>query len=311
MGAPMRAEAQDEDLVRLYLDNIGKYPLLTKEDEVHLSRQIEAGRWAREELAQGKVSSARKRQLLKEIAEGETATEQFIKSNLRLVVSIAKKYQSCDLSLLDLVQEGNLGLIHAVGKFDGRKGFKFSTYATWWIKQAIGRGIDNTSRTIRLPVHAGDQVRRLLRARSQLEAQLGHVPSTAELARSMHMPEEEVAELLLHGSEPVSLDTPVGPEGENELGDIIADLSSPTPFEAVTEAMMSGEVDKLLSILDVREREILRLRYGLDQGDPRTLEEVGTSLQLTRERVRQIERAALSKLRHPTAKADARSLLAS
>jgi RNA polymerase sigma factor (sigma-70 family) len=311
MGAPMRADAQDEDLVRMYLDSIGKYPLLTKQDEVRLSQLIDEGRWAREELARGKVAAGRKRQLHRAISEAERATEQFINSNLRLVVSIAKKYQSSELSLLDLVQEGNLGLIHAVSKFDGRKGFKFSTYATWWIKQAIGRGIDNTSRTIRLPVHAGDQVRRLLRIKGQLEAQMGHPPCPAELARAMQLSEEEVADLLLHGMEPVSLDTPVGMDGENELGDIIADLSSPTPFEVVTEAMLSGEVDKLLDSLDAREREILRLRYGLGSGDPCTLEEVGAALHLTRERIRQIERSALSKLRHPSAKADARSLLAS
>ena len=311
MGAPMRADAQDEDLVRMYLDSIGKYPLLTKQDEVRLSRLIEEGRWAREELARGKVPAGRRRPLLRAVSEAERATEQFINSNLRLVVSIAKKYQSSELSLLDLVQEGNLGLIHAVSKFDGRKGFKFSTYATWWIKQAIGRGIDNTSRTIRLPVHAGDQVRRLLRVKGQLEAQLGHPPCSADLARAMQLPEEEITDLLLHGMEPVSLDTPVGMDGENELGDIIADLSSPTPFEVVTEAMLSGEVDKLLHSLDARERDILRLRYGLGSGDPCTLEEVGAALHLTRERIRQIERSALSKLRHPSAKADARSLLAS
>jgi RNA polymerase primary sigma factor len=226
-------------------------------------------------------------------------------------VSIAKRYQSSELPLLDLVQEGNLGLIHAVGKFDWRKGFKFSTYATWWIKQAISRGIDNTGRTIRLPVHAGDQVRRLLRVKRQLEGQTGNSPTFAELAQALNMSESQVIDLLQQGSEPVSLDSRVGPDGESELGDIVADVSSPTPFEVVTGAMLSGEVTKLMSVLDEREREILRLRYGFDRGDPRTLEEVGAALHLTRERIRQIERAALSKLRHPSAKNDSRDLLAS
>jgi len=189
--------------------------------------------------------------------------------------------------------------------------FKFSTYATWWIKQAISRGIDNTSRTIRLPVHAGDQVRRLLKAKRQLENSTGRSPSFAELAEALGISEAQVSDLLQHGSEPVSLDSKVGPEGDTELGDIVADLSSPSPFDLVSSSMLGQEVDKLLSVLDEREREILRLRYGFDRGDPRTLEEVGAALNLTRERIRQIERSALSKLRHPSTKSDTRDLLAS
>jgi RNA polymerase sigma factor (sigma-70 family) len=311
MGVQVRNETQDEDLVRLYLDSIGRYPLLTKEQEWELSRVIQEGREAREKSAQTGLRAARKRQLLATAELGDAATEQFINSNLRLVVSIAKRYQSSELPLLDLVQEGNLGLIHAVGKFDWRKGFKFSTYATWWIKQAISRGIDNTGRTIRLPVHAGDQVRRLLRTKRQIEGQTGRSPSFVELAQAMGITEQQVIELLQQGSEPVSLDSRVGPEGESELSEIVADVSSPTAFELVAEAMLGDEIEKLLSMLDTREREILRLRFGLDRGDPRTLEEVGVALNLTRERIRQIERAALSKLRHPSAKTDSRSLLAS
>ena len=193
MGIPVRSDPQDEDLVRLYLDSIGKYPLLTKEDEFHLSRLIQEGRQARHELAEGKAQGARRRQLLESAARGDAATEQFINSNLRLVVSIAKRYQSSDLPLLDLVQEGNLGLMHAVSKFDWRRGFKFSTYATWWIKQAISRGIDNTARTIRLPVHAGDQVRRVLRAKRTIEGQTGRSPSYAELSAVVGLPEHQVA----------------------------------------------------------------------------------------------------------------------
>ena len=293
---------QDEDLVRLYLDGIGKYPLLTQ-----------GGRGAplpadtRRSGSQGparpaRVDGARKRELLLTVREGDAATEQFINANLRLVVSLAKRYQASELPLLDLVQEGNLGLIHAVNKFDWRKGFKFSTYATWWIKQAISRGIDNTGRTIRLPVHAGDQVRKLLRTKRQMESQMGRSPTFAELSAALDIPERDVIELLQQGTDPVSLDSHVGPDGDSELGDMVADIASPTPFDAVCEAMLSSEVNKLLDVLEEREREILRLRYGLDSGDPRTLEEVGLALNLTRERIRQIERSALSKLRHPSSK---------
>jgi RNA polymerase sigma factor (sigma-70 family) len=310
--AKTRSEAGEQDLVRLYLDGIGHYPLLTKDDEVVLSKRIEAGRDARATLsAGGRLGAPRKRELRRLERDGELATESFINSNLRLVVSIAKKYQSADMPLLDLVQEGNLGLIHAVDKFDWRKGFKFSTYATWWIRQAIGRGIDNTSRTIRLPVHAGDQIRRLLRMRSQIEGELGRVPTASELSVAMQMPEELVSELLQYGAEPVSLETPIGSEGDTELADIVADMSAPTPFDVVAESMLGSEIEKLLAPLDEREREILRLRYGLDRGDPRTLEEVGSVLNLTRERIRQIERTALSKLRHPSTDTGAHDLLAS
>jgi len=310
--AKVRAEAGDHDLVRLYLDGIGRYPLLSKEDEVRLSKLIEGGRTAAGEMASGgPFTPTKTRELSRAHQAGEKASEEFIKANLRLVVSIAKQYQSTEMPLLDLVQEGNLGLIHAVDKFDWRKGFKFSTYATWWIRQAIGRGFDNTSRTIRLPVHAGDQIRRLLRARAQMEGELGRIPTVAELSEAMQIPEAEVAELLLYGSEPVSLETPVGTEGDTELADVVADLSAATPFDLVADAMLGGEIDKLLAPLDDCEREILRLRYGLDRGDPRTMEEVAAVLNLTRERIRQIERTALSKLRHPSIDTGGRDLLAS
>jgi RNA polymerase sigma factor (sigma-70 family) len=310
--AKVTSEGAEQDLVRLYLDGIGKYPLLSKDDEVTLARAIEAAREAAAELAApGGLPAARVRELRRTVRAGKVASEAFVNANLRLVVSIAKKYQSADMPLLDLIQEGNLGLIHAVEKFDWRKGFKFSTYATWWIRQAIGRGIDNSSRTIRLPVHAGDQIRRLLRVRSQLEGEIGRLPTAAELAEVMQMPEELVGELLQYGAEPVSLETPIGSEGDTELADIVSDLSAPTPFDVVSTSLLPGEIDKLLAPLDEREREIIRLRYGLDRGEPRTLEEVGAALELTRERIRQIERTALSKLRHPSADNGAHDLLAS
>ena len=302
----------DQDLVRTYLDGIGRYPLLTKEDEVSLARRIERAREAEVELSHGLPSSpARVGELRRIRRDGQDATEQFIKSNLRLVVSVAKKYQSPEMPLLDLIQEGNLGLIHAVDKFDWRKGFKFSTYATWWIRQAIGRGIDNTARTVRLPVHAGAQVRRVLRAKAQMEGETGRSPTSFELAEQLQIPEREVASLMRHVLDPVSLATPVGSDGEAELGDVVADTTAPSPFDLVAGQMLGGEIDKLLLRLGEREREILRLRYGLDRGEPRTLEEVGEALNLTRERIRQIERGALAKLRQPSNITGARDLLAS
>jgi RNA polymerase sigma factor (sigma-70 family) len=309
--ARINNESQDKDLVRLYLDTIGRYPLLTREDEARLAQAIQEGREAKEELASSTVNPARRRQLQWSAQRGDAATVEFINSNLRLVVSIAKRYQSQELPLLDLVQEGNLGLMHAVGKFDWRKGFKFSTYATWWIRQAISRGIDNTGRTIRLPVHAREQVRRVVQIKRQFEDRNGRSPSLSELADMLDIPHAQVVQLLLEGSEPISLDSPVDANGETELGDLVADSSSPSPFETVTQAMLGGEVDKLLSVLDEREKEVVRLRFGLGGDDPRTLEEVGTALHLTRERIRQIERTALSKLRHPSAYPESGGLLAS
>ena len=308
-----RPEARDPDLVRLYLDEIGRHPLLTKEDEVRLARLIEDGRDAHAELvAGGKITPARRRQLRRAINAAEDATQEFVNANLRLVVSIAKRYQAADLPLLDLIQEGNLGLIHAVEKFDWRKGFKFSTYATWWIRQAIGRGIDNTARTVRLPVHQGDQVRRLQRLRNDLESRLGRSATLAELAAEMDMTEAQAAEVIRQAADPVSLDSPIGEDGDSVLGDIVADPVAASPFDVVAGSLMADEVDKLLRPLDEREREILRLRYGLDRGEPRTLDEVGGELNLTRERIRQIEKGAISKLRHPAAGiGEAKELLAS
>jgi RNA polymerase sigma factor (sigma-70 family) len=307
-----RVAGANEDPVRRYLDEIGRYPLLSKDDEVRLAQAIEAGRAAVVELeATGAVTPARERELRRQRRAGDRAAEQFINANLRLVVSIAKRYQSSEMPILDLIQEGNLGLIHAVEKFDWRRGFKFSTYATWWIRQAIGRGVDNTSRTVRLPVHAGDQVRRVMRARAQLEGQTGRVPGAAELAGHLEMSQADVETLLRYVVEPVSLATPIGSEGDTELADVVSDADAPSPFDLVADRMLGAEVERLLTALSQREREILRLRYGLDRGEPRTLEQVGAELNLTRERIRQIERSALAKLRHPLAQQGGRDLLAS
>ena len=234
-----RVERDDEDLVRLYLTDIGQYTLLTKDDEVRLAKAIEAGKEAIESLdAGGKdVTAARKRELRRTARQGEEAERQFVQSNLRLVVSIAKKYQASGLPLLDLIQEGNLGLMHAVEKFDWRKGFKFSTYATWWIRQAITRGIANTGRTIRLPVHAGDTLARLQKARSRLELKYGRPATLAELAREVEMPEDKVTEALRFAAEPLSLSEPLREDGDAELGDVVEDRSAESPFEVAATAL--------------------------------------------------------------------------
>ena len=306
-----RVDRDEEDLVRLYLTDIGQYALLTKDDEVRLAKAIEAGKEAVAEMAKIKSPTATKRrELRKAIREGEVAERAFVQSNLRLVVSIAKKYQASGLPLLDLIQEGNLGLMHAVEKFDWRKGFKFSTYATWWIRQAITRGIANTGRTIRLPVHAGDTLARLQKARSRLELKFGRTATLAELAKEVEMPEDKVTEALRFAAEPLSLSEPLREDGDAELGDVVEDRSAESPFETAATALLPEEIQRLLAPLDEREREILRLRFGLGgSGEGRTLEEVGEHFNLTRERIRQIEARAMSKLRHPSSDTGARDLL--
>ncbi len=308
--AKERVERDEEDLVRLYLTDIGQYPLLTKDDEVRLAQAIEARCSAEDELTGKKgLTPTKRRELLRTVREGETAQRTFVQSNLRLVVSIAKKYQASGLPLLDLIQEGNLGLMHAVEKFDWRKGFKFSTYATWWIRQAITRGIANTGRTVRLPVHAGDLLTRVTKARGRLEGQLGRPATLSELGAEVELPEDKLIEALRFRAEPLSLSEPLREDGDAELGDVVEDRSAESPFEMAATALLPVEINRLLAPLDEREREILRLRFGLDRGEPRTLEEVGEHFNLTRERIRQIEARAMSKLRHPSSDTGARDLL--
>src|SRR5437016_7660011 len=274
--AKERVERDEEDLVRLYLTDIGQYPLLTKDDEVRLAQQIEGGNAAREQMLRAKsLTPAKKRELRRCARHGDEAQRTFVQSNLRLVVSIAKKYQASGVPLLDLIHEGNLGLMHAVEKFDYRKGFKFSTYATWWIRQSITRGIANSSRTIRLPVHAGDTVARVQKTQTRMEMELGRPPTIAEVAADLGMTEDQVVEALVHASEPLSLFEQLRDDGDAELADVIEDRGAASPAEEAVTSTLPGEMSRLLSVLGEREREILRLRYGLDRGEPRTLDEVG------------------------------------
>jgi RNA polymerase sigma factor (sigma-70 family) len=305
------------DLLGLYLDEAGSFPLLTKADEMRLGQVIQQGQAARQTLEagaddQGKPLSRRdRRQLLADVDAADAATVQFINANLRLVVSVARKYQWSGLPLGDLIQEGNLGLIHAVEKFDWRKGFKFSTYATWWIRQAIGRAIENTAHTVRVPAHVGDEIRRARRLQAELEAKEGRPPTLAELADALDTTETALAELLRYDADPISLDVTVGEDGDTNLGDLIVNHSAASPFEQVAGALLPEQIQGFLANLGDDERQVLWLRYGLDRGEPRTQGEVGELLELTAERVRRIERDALAKLRRHLVGSDAHDLLAS
>jgi len=287
-------------LLGYHLDETSEATLLTKDDERRLAQCIEAGKAAEVELnADGKASNKTHQiELQCVIEEGERAKNTFIKANLRLVVSIAKKYRGQGLDLPDLIQEGNLGVMHAVEKFDWRKGNKFSTYATWWIKQAIKRGIANTSDTVRIPIHTRDFLGRVCKTRTLLEEnRLGHQPSTAEIAGELDTTEEVVVKILQLTREPLSLSKPVGEDGKSELGDTVADRSTATPFEAAAASILSQEIERMMSELPDDEWDVIRLRYGFDRGQPRTLAEVGEVLGLYGERVRQIEKKAFGHLR--------------
>jgi RNA polymerase sigma factor (sigma-70 family) len=305
-----RVERADEDLVRLYLNDIGRYPMLTKEDEVRLAQLIESGVAAQERLDNDDaLTAAEKRELRRAVRAGEDARTTFVQSNLRLVVSIAKKYQGSGQPLLDLIQEGNLGLMHAVEKFDWRPGFKFSTYATWWIRQAITRGVVNTGRMIRLPARVAGRLSQVQRARWCLEFKLHRPATVSEIAAEVEMDEAKVAEVLRFAVEPRSLSEPLREGSNNELGDFIEDHDGPAPFDSTLVEMSALHVASLLSALDERERRIISLRFGFDRGEPRTLKEVGTHFDVTHERIRQIEARAMSKMRRCANQADVRSLL--
>jgi RNA polymerase sigma factor (sigma-70 family) len=300
------------DLLGLYLDEAGSFPLLTKADEMRLGQIIQEGQVARAQLEGDERLSAKQRRELRAKSEAaDEATTEFINANLRLVVSVARKYQWSGLPLGDLIQEGNLGLIHAVEKFDWRKGFKFSTYATWWIRQSIGRAVENTAHTVRVPAHVGDEIRRARRIQAEMEVRLGRPATLVELAEAMGTTETVVSDLFRYDTDPMSLDVAVGEDGDTSLGELVVNRSAESPFEVVASSLLPREVASFLTRLSDEERRVLELRYGLDRGEPRTQGEVGQALNLTAERVRRIERDALGKLRRQLAGGDAHDLLAS
>ncbi|MEU1686285.1 RNA polymerase sigma factor SigB [Micromonospora sp. NPDC005707] len=289
------------DLVRAYLNGIGRTKLLTAAQEVELSKRIEAGLFAEEKLSTCTPVSGELRADLELIAaEGRAAKDHLLEANLRLVVSIAKRYTGRGMAFLDLIQEGNLGLIRAVEKFDYTKGYKFSTYATWWIRQAITRAMADQARTIRIPVHMVEQVNRMVRVRRELAVTLGREPTVAEVATALEVPEYQVIELISYDREPVSLDQTVGEDGESALGDFVAAVDpNADPGDAAGDGELRNEVRIVLATLSQREQAVIRLRFGLDDGRQRTLDEVGREFGLSRERIRQIEKVTLLKLRDP------------
>ncbi len=292
------AQSPSADLVRVYLNGIGRTALLNAEQEVDLSKAIEAGLYAQHLLATTKrMGAARKRDLQILVREGEQARAHLLEANLRLVVSLAKRYTGRGMPLLDLIQEGNLGLIRAMEKFDYAKGYKFSTYATWWIRQAISRGMADQSRTIRLPVHLVEQVNKISRIRRELHQQLGREATDEELSVETGIPAAKIADLMDHSRDTVSLDMPVGTDEEAPLGDFIEDTEATSAENVVISHLLHSDIRTVLGTLDDRERQVITLRFGLDDGQPRTLDQIGRTFGLSRERVRQIEREVMGKLR--------------
>jgi RNA polymerase primary sigma factor len=303
------ANIDTDDTIGLYLKEVGRVPLLTAEEEVELAQRIERGRLAREELAKGNVSPRRRHELQALIEDGWAAREHLITANSRLVISVAKKYMGRGVPFLDLIQEGNIGLIRAAKKFDYRRGHKFSTYATWWIRQAVTRAIADQGRTIRVPVHMGDQINKLLRVQHQLTQRLGRDPSVDELAGALDVTPQKVENMIQVARRPLSLETPTDDEEDSVLGDFIQDEEVPAPDETATYNLLREHLDAVLNGLPPREVRILQLRYGLLDGQAYTLEEVGRKMGVTRERVRQIEAQALSRLRHPAVRRKLREYL--
>jgi RNA polymerase primary sigma factor len=295
-------DAETADSIRLYLREIGRVPLLTAADEVSLAQRLEGGIEAEERFLEtnGKPSEADREKLVWLIRDGQNAKDHLIEANLRLVVSIAKRYIGRGLAFLDLIQEGNLGLIRAVEKFDWRRGFKFSTYATWWIRQAITRALADQSRTIRIPVHMVETMTRVAKIQREMAQRMGREPLFSELAKELDLPVERGAEILRMGLDPVSLEAPVGEEDDSRLGDFIEDVDADQPMAAAVRSLLNSYIGELLDELGPREREVIEMRYGLKDGQPKTLEEVGKAFNVTRERIRQIETRTLARLRHPT-----------
>ena len=294
-----------DDPVRMYLKEIGKVNLLSSDEEIELAQAMDAGNAAKEQLAElqaagEEIPAEVQAELDKAIKKGERAKQRLAEANLRLVVSIAKRYVGRGMQFLDLIQEGNLGLIKAVEKFDYTKGYKFSTYATWWIRQAITRAIADQARTIRIPVHMVETINKVIRVSRQLLQELGHDPTPEEIAEEMSMPVERVREILKIAQVPVSLETPIGEEEDSHLGDFIPDEDASEPAEAASFTLLKEQLVEVLSTLTPREEKVLKLRFGIEDGRTRTLEEVGKEFNVTRERIRQIEAKALRKLRHPS-----------
>ena len=289
-----------DDTIGLYLKEVSRVPLLTADEEVELAQRIEKGRISREELARVNVTVERRQELRKNIEDSWAARDHLITANSRLVISVAKKYMGRGVPFLDLIQEGNIGLIRATKKFDYRRGHKFSTYATWWIRQAVTRAIADQGRTIRVPVHMGDQINKLLRYQHQLTQKLGRDPSVEELAKELDVPVKKVENMIQVARRPLSLETPTDDEEDSVLGDFIEDDEAPAPADSATYNLLKEHLQIILNDLPPREVRILQLRYGLLDGQAYTLEEVGNKMGVTRERVRQIEAQALSRLRHPS-----------
>jgi len=308
--ADLSVKILTNDPVRMYLKEIGKVALLTGPQEVDLAMKIEAGEEAMKTIEENKnIPKAELRNLTKIEREGMNAKRKLVEANLRLVVSIAKRYVGRGMLFLDLIQEGNLGLIRAVEKFDYRKGYKFSTYATWWIRQAITRAIADQARTIRIPVHMVETINKLVRIQRSLLQELGREPSPEEIATEMELTPEKVREILKISQEPVSLETPIGEEEDSQLGDFIEDSDAIVPPDAASFSLLQQQLKKILKSLSDRERKVIELRFGLKDGHPRTLEEVGKVFGVTRERIRQIESKTLSKLRHPSRSAKLKDYL--
>ncbi|MBT7069521.1 MAG: sigma-70 family RNA polymerase sigma factor [Anaerolineae bacterium] len=303
------ANIDTSDTIGLYLKEVSRVPLLTAEEEVELAQRIERGRMAREELAKGNVSLRRRTELRAMIEDGWAAREHLITANSRLVISVAKKYMGRGVPFLDLIQEGNIGLIRATKKFDYRRGHKFSTYATWWIRQAVTRAIADQGRTIRVPVHMGDQINKLLRVQHQLTQKLGRGPTVDELAETLEVPPKKVENMIQVARRPLSLETPTDNEEDSVLGDFIEDEDSPPPDDTATHHLLQDHLVEVMDGLPPREVRILQLRYGILDGQAYTLEEVGRKMGVTRERVRQIEAQALSRLRHPSIRRKLRDYL--
>ncbi len=303
------ANIDTDDTIGLYLKEVSKVPLLTASEEVELAKRIERGKLAREEMAMGRVSNERRLVLQKYIRDGWAAREHLITANSRLVISVAKKYMGRGVPFLDLIQEGNIGLIRAAKKFDYKRGHKFSTYATWWIRQAVTRAIADQGRTIRVPVHMGDQINKLLRVQHQLTQRLGRAPVVDELASALNVTTQKVESMIQVAKRPLSLETPTDDEEDSVLGDFIRDDEIPAPDDTATYNLLKEQLAGVMDGLPPREVRILQLRYGLLDGQAYTLEEVGRKMGVTRERVRQIEAQALSRLRQPTIRRKLREYL--